>query len=84
MLIAVPLVLAVAALVVREPSGVLTVFIILGLQVFGAIFAVSSSLHSYLILSLAEARRVTMDVGFYYMANAVGRLVGTLLSGLTY
>jgi hypothetical protein len=25
-----------------------------------------------------------MDVGFYYMANAGGRLLGTVLSGLTY
>ena len=55
-----------------------------GLFVFGAIFAVNSSLHSYLILAFTKAERVTMDVGFYYMANAGGRLVGTLLSGLTY
>jgi hypothetical protein len=55
-----------------------------GLLVFGAIFAVNSSLHSYLILAFSKAERVTMDVGFYYMANAGGRLVGTLLSGLTY
>jgi hypothetical protein len=45
---------------------------------------VNSSLHSYLILSFTKAERVTMDVGFYYMANAAGRLAGTLLSGLTY
>jgi hypothetical protein len=52
--------------------------------VFGFVFAVNSSLHSYLILAFTRAERVTMDVGFYYMANAGGRLMGTLLSGLTY
>lgn len=49
-----------------------------------AVFALNSSLHSYLILALGKAERITMDVGFYYMANAVGRLLGTLLSGLSY
>ena len=51
---------------------------------FGVVFAVSSSLHSYLILSFTKAERVTMDVGFNYLANAAGRLAGKLLSGLTY
>ncbi len=55
-----------------------------GLLVFGAVFAVNSSLHSYLILAFTSAERVTMDVGFYYMSNAAGRLLGTLLSGLSY
>jgi len=55
-----------------------------GLGLFGAVFAVNSSLHSYLILAYSEAERVAMDVGFYYMANAAGRLVGCLLSGLAY
>jgi hypothetical protein len=45
---------------------------------------VNSALHSYLILALTRSDRVTMDVGFYYMANAAGRLLGTLLSGLSY
>jgi predicted MFS family arabinose efflux permease len=58
--------------------------VIAGLLVFGAVFAVNSSLHSYLILAFTSDERVTMDVGFYYMANAAGRLIGTLLSGLTY
>ena len=44
----------------------------------------NSALHSYLILAFTKAERVTMDVGFYYMANAAGRLAGTGLSGLTY
>jgi predicted MFS family arabinose efflux permease len=55
-----------------------------GLLVFGALFAVNSSLHSYLIVSYAKADGVSLDVGFYYMANALGRLLGTLLSGWVY
>ncbi|WP_257292941.1 organoarsenical effux MFS transporter ArsJ [Endozoicomonas sp. ONNA1] len=55
--------------------------IIAGLLVFGAIFAINSSLHSYLIVSYAREDGASMDVGFYYMANAMGRLMGTLLSG---
>lgn len=69
---------------VPEPSTPVTITIVLGLLVFGGIFAVNSALHSFLILSFTDAKRVTMDVGFYYMANAAGRLVGTLLSGVTY
>ena len=55
-----------------------------GLMVFGALFAINSSLHSYLIVSYAGADGVSLDVGFYYMANALGRLLGTLLSGLVF
>ena len=55
--------------------------IIVGLLVFGAVFAVNSSLHSYLIVSYAKGDGVSLDVGFYYMANAMGRLIGTILSG---
>ena len=66
------------------PATWLTVALVIGLLVFGVIFAVNSSLHSYLILAFSQADRVTMDVGFYYMSNAVGRLTGTLLSGLSY
>ncbi|HIF9092750.1 TPA: organoarsenical effux MFS transporter ArsJ [Photobacterium damselae] len=58
--------------------------IVLGLMIFGAIFAVNSSLHSYLIVSYAKEDGVSLDVGFYYMANAMGRLMGTLLSGWIY
>ncbi|MFO6463576.1 organoarsenical effux MFS transporter ArsJ [Jannaschia sp. KMU-145] len=61
-----------------------TWIVMAGLLVFGVVFAINSSLHSFLILDFARAERVTMDVGFYYMANAGGRLLGTLLSGLTY
>ena len=55
--------------------------LIVGLAVFGILFAINSSLHSYLIVSYAGADGVSLDVGFYYMANALGRLVGTVLSG---
>ena len=79
-----PAVLALAVVVTDGPSSVLTITIVLGLLVFGGVFAVNSSLHSYLILSFTDQRRVTLDVGFYYMSNAAGRLVGTLLSGVTY
>ncbi|AMG29348.1 MFS transporter [Grimontia hollisae] len=58
--------------------------LVVGLLVFGAVFAVNSSLHSYLIVSYAREDGVSMDVGFYYMANAMGRLAGTLLSGWIY
>ena len=83
-LVAVPFALTFAAFIGGEPQLWLTVTLVAGLLAFGAIFAVNSSLHSYLILSSTQAERVTMDVGFYYMANAAGRLAGTLLSGLTY
>jgi len=83
-LVAVPMALTLAALVGGEPQPWLTGMLVAALLAFGAIFAVNSSLHSYLILSFTRAERVTMDVGFYYMANAGGRLAGTLLSGLTY
>ncbi|MEW5010649.1 MAG: organoarsenical effux MFS transporter ArsJ [Cycloclasticus sp.] len=55
-----------------------------GLLVFGVLFAINSSLHSYLIVSYARVEGASMDVGFYYMANAMGRLIGTLLSGYIY
>ncbi|MFG6564383.1 organoarsenical effux MFS transporter ArsJ [Sulfitobacter sp. 1A13421] len=83
-LAAVPAALTLAALFSDGPQGWLTVTLVIGLLAFGAVFAVNSSLHSYLILSFTKAERVTMDVGFYYMANAAGRLLGTLMSGLSY
>ena len=58
--------------------------VILGLLIFGVVFAVNSSLHSYLIVSYADSDGVSLDVGFYYMANAMGRLIGTVLSGWVY
>lgn len=55
--------------------------LIVGLLLFGVLFAINSSLHSYLIVSYAAEDGVSLDVGFYYMANALGRLLGTVLSG---
>jgi len=52
-----------------------------GLLVFGVLFAINSSLHSFLIVSYADEDGVSLDVGFSYMANAMGRLMGTVLSG---
>ena len=58
-----------------------SVILLGGLMIFGVLFAINSSLHSYLIVSYASDDGVSLDVGFYYMANAMGRLVGTVLSG---
>jgi hypothetical protein len=83
-LVPIPFALAAAALLAGGPSPALTATLILGLLLFGFVFAVNSSVHSYLILAFGEAGRITRDVGFYYMANAAGRLAGTLLSGVSY
>ena len=61
-----------------------TAVVVGGLIVFGVVFALNSSLHSYLILAYCDGDDVSLDVGFYYSANAAGRLVGTLLSGVLY
>jgi predicted MFS family arabinose efflux permease len=63
-----------------DPGAVL----VAGLILFGAVFAINSAVHSYLILAYSDYDKVSMNVGFYYMANAGGRLVGTLLSGWAY
>jgi predicted MFS family arabinose efflux permease len=60
------------------------VFVPAGLCVFGVLFAVNSSVHSYLVLAYAGSEKAAEDVGFYYAANAAGRFGGTLLSGLLY
>lgn len=60
------------------------ILIVAGLLIFGTLFAINSSVHSYLIVSYAREDGASLDVGFYYMANAAGRLVSTLLSGLIY
>ena len=65
-------------------SGYLQLLLIAGLLLFGIIFAINSALHSYYIVSLARSDGVSLDVGFYYMANACGRLLGTVLSGFAY
>jgi len=61
-----------------------TIAIVAGLVVLGVVFALNSSLHSFLVLAYADDDDVALDVGFYYSANAAGRFVGTLLSGLLY
>lgn len=80
----VPAVLSSAVFIIVEPTAWLTLLVVMGLLIFGALFAINSSLHSYLILAFTSRDRVTMDVGFYYMANAAGRLIGTVLSGLCF
>jgi MFS family permease len=61
-----------------------TLVVVVGLIAFGVIFALNSAVHSYLILAYTDSDKVAMNVGFYYMANAFGRLAGTVLSGLLY
>jgi predicted MFS family arabinose efflux permease len=71
-----------AAIALGLSAGWNTQVVLLGgLMLFGVLFAVNSSLHSYLIVSYAKEDGVSLDVGFYYMSNALGRLIGTLLSG---
>ena len=60
------------------------VVIVVGLALFGVVFAMNSSIHSYMVLAYSDADAVSLNVGFYYMANAAGRLLGTLLSGWVY
>ena len=84
LLVLVPAGLAVSVAAAGAPSAPLTAVIVAGLLAFGFVFAINSSVHSYLILAFAKSERVSMDVGFYYMSNAAGRLLGTLLSGLSY
>jgi MFS family permease len=61
-----------------------TVTLVAGLTFFGGVFALNSAVHSFLILDYADGDKVAMNVGFYYMANAAGRLGGTVLSGVLY
>ncbi len=73
------------ALMLQAADSTVAGFVLIaGLLLFGAVFAINSSLHSYLIVSYARDEGVSMDVGFYYMANAAGRLLGTVLSGWLY
>jgi predicted MFS family arabinose efflux permease len=79
-LAALPAIIALGLLTDWPPEWIL----LGGLMLFGVLFAVNSSLHSYLIVSYARGDGVSLDVGFYYMSNALGRLIGTLLSGWVY
>lgn len=74
-----------AAIAIALSAGVSPgAVIVIGLIAFGVVFALNSAVHSFLILHYADGDKVAMSVGFYYMANAFGRLTGTLLSGLLY
>jgi hypothetical protein len=79
-LVAIPLGLAAALEVNANPTASLMV----GLAIFMVVFAINSAVHSYLILAYSEDDEVATNVGFYYMANAGGRLLGTLLSGVIF
>jgi len=74
---------AAIALALMQPWNP-TAVIVIGLFVFGVVFAINSAVHSYLILAYSEHDKVALNVGFYYMANAGGRLTGTILSGVIY
>lgn len=73
---------ALAAVIMLDFHPVTSIFV--GLGLFGIAFAINSALHSYLILAFTDDDQVALNVGFYYMANAWGRLVGTLLSGVMF
>jgi predicted MFS family arabinose efflux permease len=79
-LAAFPAAIAIALSAGADPTAV----VVCGLIAFGVIFALNSAVHSYLILAYADSDKVSMNVGFYYMANAGGRLTGTVLSGALY
>jgi hypothetical protein len=82
LLAAVPIALALA--MTFTPLARPDLMLVIGLALFGLPFAVNSSLHSYLILAYAGSEKAAEDVGFYYAANAVGRLLGIVLSGVLY
>ena len=74
-----------AAIALGLSTGVQSQLVLIcGLMSFGVIFAINSAVHSYLIVAWSEHDKVSMNVGFYYMANAGGRLAGTVLSGWVY
>jgi MFS family permease len=79
-LAAFPAAIALALMAGIDPA----VVVVAGLIAFGVIFALNSAVHSYLILAYTDSDKVAMNVGFYYMANAGGRLIGTVSSGLLY
>ncbi|QLG88619.1 organoarsenical effux MFS transporter ArsJ [Chitinibacter bivalviorum] len=82
MLWAIPLALLTTGIALGVNSNIDLQWILVGgLLLFGMLFAINSSLHSYLIVSYAKEDGASLDVGFYYMANAMGRLIGTVLSG---
>lgn len=79
------LVLSVMTVLFQQAKGnQAELILVAGLIVFAIVFAINSAVHSYLILDYATQDQVSVDVGFYYMANATGRLMGTVLSGWVY
>lgn len=79
-LTAVPVSIAIAMQLQAPPD----VTIVVGLMIFGVVFAFNSAVHSYLVLAFTDDDKVALNVGFYYMANSGGRLIGTVLSGVIY
>ena len=86
-----PLLLGLLVLVVpffqdkeRDQTGPMTGVMVAGIAFFAILFAINSSIHSYLVVRYAEGNKVAQSVGFYYMANAGGRLMGTIVSGALY
>ncbi len=75
---------ALIALALARQVGHPGLAVVLGLAVFGVVFAFNSAIHSAMVLLYSEGEGVSLNVGFYYMANAAGRLLGTLLSGWLY
>ncbi len=76
----VPIVMAIAFMAGLNPEIVIT----RGLIIFGIVFAFNSAVHSYLVLAYTEDDDVALNVGFYYMANSGGRLLGTITSGVVF
>jgi hypothetical protein len=72
---------ALIAIALWRQVGQPGIAVVVGLAAFGVVFAMNSSIHSYMVLAYTDAESVSLNVGFYYMANAAGRLVGTVLSG---
>jgi predicted MFS family arabinose efflux permease len=79
-LLLIPAIMAILLSAGYDPAVVL----IAGLAIFGVVFALNSAVHSYLVVAWSDREKVSMNVGFYYMANAGGRLAGTILSGWSY
>jgi predicted MFS family arabinose efflux permease len=79
-LLLIPAIMAILLNTGYDPAVVL----IAGLAIFGVVFALNSAVHSYLVVAWSDREKVSMNVGFYYMANAGGRLAGTILSGWSY
>jgi predicted MFS family arabinose efflux permease len=82
--LALALIPAAIAVIVWQDVPNLEWWVVGGLGLFGFAFAVNSSVHSYLVLAYAGSEKAAEDVGFYYAANALGRFIGTLMSGLLY